>query len=104
MSVTGKTASQLHEEWRKNPEYLREYEALEEEFSLAGALIEARSRAGLSQEELAKRMCTSQSAIARLEGGKQNVSLKLLRRYAQATKSRLKISLEPISTSTGGQG
>ena len=36
----------LHMEWMKNPKYRREYEALEEEFTLTSALIEARSRAG----------------------------------------------------------
>ena len=43
----------LHKEWMKNPKYRREYEALEEEFSLTAALIEARSRTGLTQEQVA---------------------------------------------------
>ena len=60
----------LHKKWMKDPEYRREYDALEEEFALASAIIEARSRAGLTQEELAARMETSQSAIARLESGR----------------------------------
>ena len=45
----------LHKKWMKDPEYRREYEALGEEFSLAAALIDARTRAGLTQEEVAKR-------------------------------------------------
>lgn len=44
------TVDDLHKKWMKNPKYRREYEALEEEFSLAAALIEARARAGLTQE------------------------------------------------------
>ncbi len=59
----------LQKKWMKNPEYRREYEALEEEFSLTAALIEARSRAGLTQEEVASRMKTTQAVVARLEGG-----------------------------------
>ena len=39
----------LHRTWMKDPEYCREYGALEEEFSLVAALIEARTRAGLTQ-------------------------------------------------------
>jgi len=46
----------LHRKWTKNPRYRREYKALEEEFSLVGALIEARTRAGLTQEQVARRM------------------------------------------------
>jgi hypothetical protein len=43
------TADELHKRWINNPKYRREYDALEEEFSLSAALIEARSRAGLTQ-------------------------------------------------------
>ena len=97
MKPTGKTATQQHQEWMKDPEYTAEYAALEDEFSFAEALIEARSRAGLSQDDMAKKMQTSQPSIARLEGGSHNTSLKTLKRYADATNSRLKIILEPLS-------
>ena len=63
------TVDDLHKKWMKNPKYRREYEALEEEFSLAAALIEARARAGLTQEQVAQRMKTTQAVVARLEGG-----------------------------------
>ena len=59
----------LHTDWMKDPKYRRDYEALGEEFSLVAALIEARTRAGLTQEQLARRMKTTQAVIARLEGG-----------------------------------
>ena len=45
----------LHEQWLKDADYRREYESLEEEFSLTAALIDARSRAGLTQEQAARR-------------------------------------------------
>ena len=45
----------LHKKWMKDSKYRREYEALEEEFSLVAALIEARTRAGLTQEQVAHR-------------------------------------------------
>jgi ribosome-binding protein aMBF1 (putative translation factor) len=85
----------LHKKWMKDPAYRLEYEALEEEFALASAIIEARSRAGLTQEELAAKMETSQSAIARLESGRMIPSGRTLKRFAKATGTRLRISFEP---------
>ena len=85
----------LHKKWIKVPSYRREYEALEEEFSLIAALVEARTRAGLTQEEVASRMKTTQAVIARLEGGGSKPSTRTLERYAEATGSRLRISFEP---------
>ena len=79
----------------KNAEYRKEYDALAEEFALASALIEARSRAGLTQEELAAKMETSQSAIARLESGRMIPSGRTLKRFARATGTRLRITFEP---------
>jgi len=61
---------------------------------LAKTLIEARTRAGLSQEELAARMKTTQSVIARLEGGRVRPSTRTLERIALATGTHLKISFE----------
>lgn len=85
----------LHKDWMKDPRYRREYEALREEFSLVAALIEARTRAGLTQEQVAQRMKTTQAVIARLEGGGSKPSTRTLERYAAATGSRLKIIFEP---------
>lgn len=85
----------LHAEWMKDEEYRQEFDALETEFALARAMIEARSKAGLTQEELAKRMDTSQSAIARLETGRSLPSGRTLERFAKATGTSLRISFEP---------
>ena len=85
----------LHKEWMKDPKYRREYQALEEEFSLTAALIEARSRAGMTQEQLARRMKTTQAVVARLEGGGTRPSTRTLERYARATGNRLRITFEP---------
>jgi transcriptional regulator with XRE-family HTH domain len=84
----------LHYEWMNDPEYRREYEALDEEFALIKALIGARIAAGLTQEQLAERMETSQSTIARLESGRSVPSGKTLMRFARATGTRLRISFE----------
>lgn len=80
--------------WRKDPEFMKEYDALEEEFALANAPM--RARAGLSQAELAKRMGTSQSAIARLESGRSRPSTRTLRKFAEATGMKLRFVFEPV--------
>ena len=86
----------LFAEWRKDPEYMREYNALEGEFALAHALIKARADAGLTQEELAERMGTTQSAIARMEGGKSRPSTTTLAKAAAATGTKLRVSFEVV--------
>ena len=88
----------LHGKWMKSLEYKAEYDALGEEFQLAQMLIEARTRAGLSQPQLARRMKTSQSYIARLESGSVTPSTRALERFAAATGSRLRIAFEPLET------
>ena len=76
-----------------NPEVKAEYDALAPEFEIAAELVKARLRAGLSQAELAIRMGTSQSAIARLESGQTLPSTKTLLRYAEATGSKFHLRL-----------
>ena len=88
--------STLHKKWMKEPDYRKEYEALEEEFALIAEVARARMRAGLSQAQLAKRMKTTQSTIARLESGRGRPSTRTLERFAKATGHRLKISFEPV--------
>jgi ribosome-binding protein aMBF1 (putative translation factor) len=85
----------VHKNWMKNSKYRREHDALQEEFSLVAALIEARTRAGLTQEEVAQRMKTTQAVIARLERGGSKPSTRTLERYAEATGSRLRITFDP---------
>ncbi|ABC24205.1 helix-turn-helix domain-containing protein [Rhodospirillum rubrum] len=83
----------LHQEWSQDPAYRAAHEELRPEFELATALIAARARAGLSQAELAERMGTTQSAIARLEGGRHWPSRRTLERLAAATGTRVVFKL-----------
>ena len=76
-----------------NPEVKREYDALAPEFEFSAELLRARLRAGFSQTELAERMGTSQSAIARLESGRTLPSAKTLIRFAEATGSKIELRL-----------
>ena len=69
------------------------YETMADEFGLARELIAARVRAGLTQAELAERMGTTQSVVARLESGARLPSVKTLLRFAEATGARAIIKL-----------
>jgi transcriptional regulator with XRE-family HTH domain len=75
----------LHDAWVRDPDYRDAYEALGPSFDLARAMIEARSKAGLTQ---------AKSVIARLESGRAQPSTKTLARLAAATGTRLRISFE----------
>jgi transcriptional regulator with XRE-family HTH domain len=88
--------SDLHHQWLQDPSYREAYDALSGEFSLAELVIRARTEAGFSQAELAKRIDTTQSVIARLEGGHSKPSTRTLEKIAKATGTRLKISFEPV--------
>lgn len=88
----------LHRKWMKKKEYRQAYEELAPEFALARAVIAARVTAGLTQEQLAQRMETTQSVIARLESGRTRPSTQTLERLAAATGTRLKISFERSRT------
>ncbi len=90
-------ASDIHvERMASDPTYRDSYEALDEEFGLVSALIEARTHARLTQAEIASRMGTTESAISRLESGRVKPSTRTLERYAKATGHRLSIRLEPM--------
>jgi len=91
--------SDLKKRLLQNPEVREEYEGLQDEFALMEAVSKARARSGLSQAELAKRMNTTQSTIARLESGRAQPSTRTLARLASATGHRLRISFEPVTGS-----
>ena len=90
-----------HEEFTgkllQNPEVRKEYEALEEEFALFDELLKARTKAGLTQAEVADRMGTKTPAVARLEAGggnkRHSPSVSTLRKYAKAVGCHLEIRL-----------
>ena len=97
MSRKTVSAETVFARWREDPAYVAAYDALEDEFALAGALIKARNDAGLTQAQVAEAMNTTQAAIARLESGRSPPSTRTLQRYAKATRTKLRISFEPDS-------
>lgn len=86
--------SDLHEKWSEDPKYGAAYDELESEFELARLLIRTRAGAGLTQAELAEKIQTTQSAVARFESGRVNLSTKTLKKIADATGTKLRISFE----------
>jgi transcriptional regulator with XRE-family HTH domain len=81
----------------KDPEFRKEYGALEPEYRLASDLIRLRIARGLTQEQLANLLNTKQESIARLESGGSLPSLSTVKKVAEALDAELEISLRPRS-------
>ncbi len=74
--------------------FIEAYDALALEYQVAGQMLEARSRAGLTQDAVAERMGTTKSAVSRLESAGQHApSLATLKRYAQPVGCELQVRL-----------
>jgi len=71
-----------------------EYEAMADKYAIARELIAARARAGMSQGEVAQRMGTTQSVVARLESGKRPPSMRTVQRFAQAVGGHVVLRIE----------
>jgi transcriptional regulator with XRE-family HTH domain len=94
-------------EWRdfrsellKNPEVRAEYEALEPEFAIVQAMIDARKRSGLTQKQLSDRTGIAQGDISKIEKGEANPSLKTLKRLASGMDMRLRLEFLPTDDSS----
>ncbi len=87
--------SEAAKRWREDPEFVAAYDALEEEFALAAALIGARAQADMTQEQVAAAMGTTQAVVARLESGRTMPSTRSLKRFADATGTKLRICFVP---------
>ena len=86
----------LHKQWLKRPDYKKAFDDSQAEFELARHIIQTRINSGLSQVELAKKMETSQSSIARLESGTSLPSMRTLTKFAKATNTEINISFKPL--------
>jgi len=91
----------LKKQWMQNAEVREAYDEHAYEFEIASTLIKARTEAGLTQSEVASRMGTTQSAVARIEGGNQLPSMKSVIRYATAIGARpvLQLMMDKRATS-----
>lgn len=79
------------EEQLKNPKFKKEYDALEPEFAVIHAILDARREKGITQKELSELTGIAQGDISKLENGSANPSVKTLERVATALGKRLKI-------------
>ena len=84
----------------KNPELKAEYEALEPEFAIIQAIIDARQQKGITQKELSQRTGIAQGDISKLENGNANPSIRTLKRLAAAMDMSLKIEFVPKTYNT----
>ena len=89
----GKTMKQVKQALLEDDAFRQEFDALSEEFTIAARLIKARSQANLTQSQVAQRMGTTQSVVARLESGHPLPSLRSLTRYAEAVGKKIEIRL-----------
>lgn len=83
----------LKKELFKNPKIKAEYDALEPEYALIEQLISARAERNMTQKELAEKIGTKQSNIARLESGNYNPSFQFLQKVAVALNKKLSVAL-----------
>ncbi len=81
----------------QDPDFKAEYDALEDEFVIIQAMIDARKNCGLTQKQLAERTGIAQSDISKLENGNANPSLRTLRRLAAGMGMKVKIEFSPVS-------
>ena len=78
----------------KDPEFKKEYDALEPEYTMVRSLIDKRLAAGLTQKELADKIGTRQSVISNLEGGDANPTLATLHKVAAALGAKVLVTLQ----------
>lgn len=72
------------------------YDALALEYQVAGQMLKARARAGLTQDAVAQRMGTTKSAVSRLESAHKHApSMATLKRYALAVECELQVRFVP---------
>ena len=84
-------------EQMKKPEFRKEWEALQPEYAIVKAMIDARNKTGMTQKELAEKTGITQADISRLENGNANPSLKTLQRLAEGMGMILKLEFVPAT-------
>ena len=84
-----------------DPGFADAYRQADEEYAVIEEMIRARNEAQLTQADVARAIGTTQSSIARLEGGAVSPSIKTLRKYAEATGTELSITFRSRRTGRG---
>jgi transcriptional regulator with XRE-family HTH domain len=94
-----KTLNEFINKQMENPEFKKEYEALQPEMDVIRAIVDARVSQNLTQKELSERTGINQADISKLENGTRNPSLSLLKRLAEGMGMVLKIEFVPKAKS-----
>ena len=84
------------DEQMKDPSFRTEWDALEPEYAIIQAMIDARKASGLTQKELSERTGIAQSDISKMENGNANPSIHTLQRLAAGMGMKIKIELLPV--------
>ena len=88
--------SKVRDRWMQDERFRAEYDRVGPEMAIAFAISEARTRAGLTQAQLAEKLGTTQSVVSRWESGRAEPSTRSMRKIAEATQSRLHVALVPV--------
>lgn len=92
----GKNFRETFDVLMKDPEFKAEYDALEPEFAIIQAMIDARKASGLTQKQLAERTGINQADISKMENGNGNPSIHTLQRLAKGMGMKLQLAFTPI--------
>lgn len=87
------TFAETKTKWMKNPEFKKAYEALNPEFALIRAILNSRTKKGITQKQLAEMVGTKQSSIARFESGNYNPTFAFVKKLADALGAKIKIEV-----------
>ena len=82
----------------KDPEVKAEYYALQPEYDIIQAMIDARVEQNMTQKELSARTGITQADISRIENGTRNPSLNMVKKLAQGLGMQLKLEFIPAPT------
>ena len=94
-----KTFEEYKKQQMQDPEFVKEYEAIQPEMDVIRAIVDARTSQNLTQKELSERTGINQADISKLENGNKNPSLKMLKRLAEGLNMNLKIEFVPKTAS-----
>ena len=91
-----KTLDDSLKEELQDPEFRKEYEALQPEYEIKRAMIQARMNSGMTQKQLAEKTGIAQADISKLENGNANPSLRTLQRLASGMGMQVKLEFVPV--------
>lgn len=87
------TFREIHKEWMKDPEFKKAYDELDLEYALIRAILDARINKGITQKQLAEKIGTKQSSIARFESGNYNPTLAFVQKLAGALGAKIRVEV-----------